>query len=82
MSNPTCRTCRWYNDGYCHKNAPVTLKTQRAESRWVSGAPNGTPNATIIAEDIITRWPYVYDNQWCGEHALTDEARAEAILFS
>lgn len=23
MANPECKTCRWYEDHHCHRNAPL-----------------------------------------------------------
>lgn len=59
MSNPTCETCRWWEEfapdgdplGSCHRNAPAPAMGQDAES------------------DPEAFWPVTQGHDFCGEHA-------------
>ncbi len=46
-----CRTCRFYDDPRCKRNAP---------------SPSTQPGY------LIAHWPYVQENDWCGEHKARD----------
>lgn len=69
MSNPTCKTCRWWDDlgtiddcgnafGECHARPPTVL---------VNGQRTTGTGSPFNVLDTV--WPETAEGDFCGEHA-------------
>ena len=73
---PYCSTCRYFVPrgstiiGSCHFNPPVVVISRTSKTQWQE------------LPEYAGKFPDIRPDNWCGKHAISNEALAKVLIES